>query len=219
MLFRSSIALPIVFNEPRSLQTTNFSDPSLDVNLNCSERGSLKTIGSAIDVRLVGSNATNSPTTTMFVTIKHQTLKYYGISARNAANFNVCLGTLFLDGANTGTQASANKALTYNTLRRTWYGIDAKGNKKLAGLSADADGLYRWWGTVANCSSSFIVKTYDPCSNLKTKSASAVAAELTRVTGTTWTVTDVNTKLNYIDGDVGIFITKPFPWDGKGGVY
>ena len=59
--------------------------------------------------------------------------------------------------------------------------------------------------------------SYDPCITIRTKSASVVAAQMTSVTGDTWTVAKVNTDLNFFDGDVGIFIRKPFPWDGKGG--
>jgi len=201
------------------VQTTNFSSPGLDVDSQCTERGKLKTIGNAIDVRVIGTTSSSKPTTTMFVTIKQKTLQFYGISARNAAAFNVCLGALYLDGSNTGSQGSASSVPSVVPQHRTWNGIDAKGKSKAATLAKDADDLYRWWGTVADCSASFIVRTFDPCSNLKTKSASAVAAELTRVSGTTWTTSQVNTRLNYIDGDIGIFITKPFPWDGKGGVY
>ena len=40
---------------------------------------------------------------------------------------------------------------------------------------------------------------------------------MTSITGDTWTVARVNSDLNFFDGDVGIFVRKPFPWDGKGG--
>jgi hypothetical protein len=202
------------------VETTNFTNAS-DVNTKCAADRTGPTIGNAIDVRVLGIDLTSStkPTTTMFVTLKMKTLKFYGLTARNAASYDVCLGTLLLDGAATGTQTSANKALTYAPFNRTWIGKDKKAKAKAAALSTDADGLYRWWAVVADCSASFINKAYDPCISLKSKSASAVATEMTKVTGTTWTVADVNTKLNYVDGDIGIFISKPFPWDGKGGSY
>ena len=69
----------------------------------------------------------------------------------------------------------------------------------------------------ADCTMKYINKTKDPCIDLKTKSASEAATELTKVTGTTWTVSDVNNKLNFVNGDIGLFIIKPFPWDGKAG--
>jgi hypothetical protein len=188
------------------VQTTNFSDPSLDVDGQCTTvRGKSKTIGNAVDVRLVGAIGTSAPTTTMLMMIKQQTLKFYGISSRNAASFNVCLGAKYLPETGTPT--------------RPWWGIDKQGKAKAATQGLDADLINRYWGVLADCSASFIVSTYDPCVQLKTKSASALAAQMSQVTGTTWTVSDVNTKLNFYDGDVAILQRHPYPWDGKGGSF
>ncbi len=186
------------------ITTTNFSDPALDVDQRCSADRTGATIGSAIDVRVIGAGLTTAkPTTTMVMIIKKETLKFYGLSARNAAAFNVCLGAMSIGDPNTAA----------------WIGKDKAGKQKAAAVANDVDGLKRYWGVVADCSAKFINKTYDPCINLKVKSASKVAAEMTKVTGETWTVARVNSELNYFDSDVAIVINKPFPWDGKGGSY
>lgn len=192
--------------------TTNFSDPTLDVNGQCTAGRTGPTIGSAFDMRIVGNTGTSNPTTTMFTTVKMKTLKALGISARNADAFNVCLGALYLDGPATGTQASATSATK-------WTGKDKKNKASAAVAAADADGLWRQWAVPADCGQKYLNATYDPCVTLKTKSASAAASRLTTLTGETWTVARVNSELKFFDGDIGIFITKPFPWDGKGGSY
>lgn len=185
------------------ITTTNFSDPTLDVNARCTGVRTNSTIGSAIDVRVVGAGlATSKPTSTMVMILPIKTLKFYGLTARNADSYNVCLGAIYLD-SDTAT---------------SWTGRDKKNKALEATQAPDADGIQRWWGVPADCSQKYL-DSKDPCISLKTKSASAVAARMTQVTGETWTVTRVNSELNFFDGDIAIFVTKPFPWDGKGGLY
>jgi hypothetical protein len=185
------------------ITTTNFSNPALDVDNKCTSVRTRASIGSAIDVRVVGAPSDlSSATTTMVMTIPIETLKHYGLTARNADAYNVCIGTLDL-----GTTPSA-----------AWTGKDRKNKAFDAQPSTDADGLQRMWGVPADCGQKYLIPS-DPCISLKSKSASAVATRLTQVTGETWTVARVNNELNYFDGDIAIFITKPFPWDAKGAGY
>jgi len=191
--------------------TTNFANPT-DVNAQCATVRTGPTIGSAIDVRVAGDNLNvQQPTTTMVMIIPIKTLKFYGLTARNADSYNVCLGALFIDGVNTGTKASADS-------KTPWIGRDKKGKALPANRAADADGLWRFWGVPTACGDK-IITTADPCISLKSKSASAVAAQLHTVTGETWTASRVNSELNMFDGDIAIFINKPWPWDSKGGSY
>ena len=108
-----------VFNQV--VQTTNFSDPALDVNGQCVKAAA---IGNAVDERVKGidQNSTTKPTTTMFVNLKMKTLQAYKVQSRNADSFGVCLGALFLDGDATGTKASADKVKTLPL--RPWWGIE-----------------------------------------------------------------------------------------------
>lgn len=187
------------------ITTTNFSDPTLDVNGQCTGVRTNSTIGSAIDVRVVGAGlATSKPTSTMVMVLPIKTLKFYGLTARNADSYNVCLGAINLNGSTSNSDA--------------WIGKDKKNKALAASQGIDADGLNRFWGVPAECGQKYLRAT-DPCISLKTKSASAVAARMTQVTGETWTVARVNSELNYFDGDIAIFVTKPFPWDGKSGLY
>jgi hypothetical protein len=183
------------------VQTTNFSDPALDVNNYCTagRTGKAGSIGNATDVRVIGAGTATSPTTTMLTVVKMNTLKFYGITSRNAAAFNVCLGALNLEG---------------NTTVR-WTGIDKQAKPILSTPGTDADGLPRQWAMVGDCTAKFIDKTKDPCVVLKTKSASALATQMTKTTGTTWTVAMVNSQLNFFDGDIAILQNHPWPWDGK----
>jgi hypothetical protein len=55
---------------------------------------------------------------------------------------------------------------------------------------------------------------------MKTKSASDVLNQLNKMCPTSapcWTSTQVANIFQ--DSDIAIFINKPNPWDGKGGVY
>jgi len=190
------------------ITTTNFSNPALDVDGKCSGVRTQSTIGSAIDVRVVGAAADiRDATTTMVMILPMKTLKFYKLTARNADAYNVCLGTINLNGS------------TSNADR--WTGKDRKNKPVFATQAPDADGINRYWGVPADCGQKYLTTDAipDPCISLKSKSASAVAARMTQVTGEAWTVARVNSELNYFDGDIAIFITKPFPWDGKGGLY
>jgi hypothetical protein len=204
------------------VQTTNFALPT-DVDGQClSQRGKFKTVGVATDMRVIGTTATTKPTSTMVTIIKQKALQFFGVSSRNAGSFDVCLGAMYLDGPSTGTQTSAQGAhltTTSGTISGGWRGKDRKAKQTTALLAADVDGLWRWWSVPADCTASFVRANYDPCIQLKTKSASALAAQLTASTGQTWTVSDVNSKLNYFDGDVAIVQRHPFPWDGKAGSF
>ncbi len=104
--------------------TTNFSDPALDVNAKCAGDRTGATIGSAIDARVIGDLASinsTKPTTTMVMIIPIKTLKFYGLTARNAAAYNVCLGAMRIDGATSGIIP--------------WKSIDKKGKQKASSPS------------------------------------------------------------------------------------
>jgi hypothetical protein len=185
--------------------TTNFSDPVSDVDNRCSSVRTRSTIGSAIDVRVVGAAADiKNATTTMVMVLPMKTLKFYNLTARSADSYNVCLGAINLNGSTSNSDA--------------WIGKDKKNKALAASQGLDADSLNRFWGVPADCGQKYLRPT-DPCISLKTKSAKDVAARMTQVTGETWTIARVNSELNYVNADVAIFITKPFPWDGKGGLY
>ena len=186
------------------ITTTNFSDGA-DVNAQCGGVRTGNTIGNAIDVRVVGSGlSTSKPTSTMVMILPLKTLKFYGLTARNADAYNACLGAINLNGSTNPADA--------------WTGRDRKNKALPASQDLDADGINRYWGVPADCGQKYL-KPSDPCISLKSKSATQVAARMALVTGEAWTVARVNSELNYVDGDIAIFITKPFPWDGKSGLY
>ncbi len=92
------------------------------------------------------------------------------------------------------------------------HGVDGTGDPQ--------DGFYRYWGVPAACGTKGLNSNPllpDPCIALKTKSSTDVLNQINRTAQPKWTAADV-AKI-FTEGDIAIFITKPFPWDSKGGGY
>jgi hypothetical protein len=142
------------------------------------------------DIRVVGSGInTTAPMTTMVIIVPKDVLKAKGITARNASSFNVCLGALWIDSQNTPTP----------------WTVKGGGSAQTRGTG---DPL-RYWGTPADCIPNVVATS--PCIDLRTKQAADVANYLHM------TAAQVATFMK--DSDVAVIVKKPWPWDGKGGLY
>ena len=195
------------------LLTTNFL-PGSTVDGKCqttSPSGTNSTIGTAVELRVTGVGITNpKPSSTMLIILKMKTLQYYGVSSRNASAFNVCLGSFNLSSPTTPSAP--------------WMSVNPKGGLMTAhgvdSTSDPADGFYRYWGVPAACGTKGLNSNPlmpDPCIAMKTKSSTDVLNQINKTAQPKWTAADVS-KI-FTDGDIAIFITKPFPWDSKGGGY
>ncbi len=110
------------------LLTTNFL-PASSVDGQCkttSPSGTNSTIGTAVELRLTGVGITNpKPSSTMLIILPMKTLQYYSVASRNAAAFNVCLGsfnlslptTPFMPWMSVESQGGAHAST-----RGRWYG-------------------------------------------------------------------------------------------------
>ena len=157
-----------------------------------------RTIGEATDVRVngLGVGAT-APDTTMVMVMPKDTLKAFGITSRGTSSFNVCLGALNIS-------AVADPITPWQQ----------KNMKKGALLKPAVFGAEdRYWGIPADCTDARVDRTYDPCILLRTKQVADVATALgmTRAAAVA--------QFGISDADLVIIIEKPFPWDGKGGIY
>jgi hypothetical protein len=141
----------------------------------------------------------------MLIVIPKDTLKASGVLSRGTPSFNVCVGLIYLPDPNPSNPA-------VNAGRR-WTGTNAAGTGTVLAtpLFDSVAGLYRFWGTPANCTPAGVSSTNsgnDPCISLRTKKKSDVLSALGA---------DAAAQMN--DSDLGIIVNKPYPWDGKGGVY
>jgi hypothetical protein len=149
------------------------------------------TDGSDLRVQGVGLGTT-TPTTYMLLVIPKETIKKAGITSRNAASFNVCLGALWIDpdpGHSIVKWKTKSGALANNV---------------------DPNDPNRYWGVPGDCGAATLTAT-DPCIVLRTKQAADVKAYLGLST------TQINDLMK--DSDLAIIIKKPFPWDGRGGAF
>ena len=119
------------------IQTTNFSDPALDVNNQCVKSAA---IGNAVDERVKGidQNSPTKPTTTHVRQPQDQDpAVLQGPVRRNADSYSVCLGALFLDG----DERPAQEASAVGARRR---GRRRRMGKKKAAVVAGADADHMW---------------------------------------------------------------------------
>ena len=138
-----------------------------------------------------GGIVTTAPDTDMLLILPKDTLKEFKITSRGTSSFKVCLGALWI-GAGSPTAWTAD------------------GGKKGPGVASvlKADG--RYWGSPADCGSSYLSPT-DPCIALRTKQT----VDIQNYFG--MTAAEVGAIMR--DADLAIVIHKAFPWDGKGGIY
>ena len=165
----------------------------------CGNTGSRKTIGDAVDMSITGLGAAGTaPSTTMVLIMPKDTIKAYGVTARSATSFDVCLGALRF------TSGSGWKAKNPST---------QKGAPPLITTIVGAEG--RYWGTPADCGTAGLAPE-DPCIGLKTKQAATAKAYL--VSHGVMTATEFD-ALGFKDSDLILIVEKKSPWDAKGGGY
>jgi hypothetical protein len=195
----SSLTISSVTTTTNVLFSTQFVDGTQTNQAVCGNTGSSKTIGQATDMVISGVGAADAaPDTTMVLLMPKDTIKAYGVTARSATSFNVCLGaTRLTPGA--GWQA---KVMT---------------GKKPSGLfttSAGAEG--RYWGAPADCGTAGLHPD-DPCIGLRTKQVATARAYLVTQKHV---MTDAEfNQLGMKDADLMVIVEKTSPWDGKGGLY
>jgi len=149
-------------------------------------------IGMGTEAKLEGTGLTTTqPETTMLLLIPKKSLLAFGVSARSADSFQVCLGANRLD---TGTDPWTAKDPTTGAL-----------------VPAVRDGD-TFWGTAANCSA-FSPTAVDPCAALKTKNVGDVQAYFTSI-GDSDTAALIPTVM--ANSDLAVIIRQRFPWDQKG---
>jgi hypothetical protein len=148
--------------------------------------------GELTEVRVQGGGVTESePAFQVAMIVPKTTLQALDLTSRSADSFNMCLGATRLDGGSGG-----------------WRGRTTIGGEIVTLTDPDNDGVY--WGFVADCSTPNLGAS--PCVSLKTKNAGQLQAELL--------MTKAEFKaLGFASSDLAVVIRKPFPWDGKGGLY
>ncbi len=167
-------------------------------------------VGQEGNLQVFGSPPADMQTTQVMIFHKAY-LQSIGYASRNAAQFNVCLGAIYLPNptATVLTNTGGNSG--------PWYGKDASGNEQPAQFARDYTGTGRWWATVADCSASYIRAGYDPCVGLKTKNGSQLRSYLNSLN---WTNGAINSVMQFMgSGDLAIVVAKPYPWDGRGAFY
>jgi hypothetical protein len=124
--------------------------------------------------------------------IPKTSLQNLGLTSRAADTYNMCLGATRLDGGTSG-----------------WKGRTAVGGPIVTLTDPDNDGIY--WGFPAECGNADL-REDDPCLSLKTKNAGQLQAELGLSKAEFKT-------LGFASSDLAVVLRKPFPWDGKSGLY
>jgi hypothetical protein len=181
-----------------SLSGTTFSNVVLTTsfigaasNVGCANP--TQAFGELSEVRVQGTGVTSSaPSFKLAMIIPKTTLQALNLTSRAADTYNMCLGATRLD-----TEVGGWKGRTV-----VGGGIDIL-------TDPDGDGVY--WGFVAECGNAALRPT-DPCVSLKTKNAGQVQAELGM------SKNDFK-ELGFASSDLAVIINKPFPWDGKSGLY
>jgi hypothetical protein len=153
--------------------------------------GSAAAFGQLTETRVQGSGiAASEPDFKFAMIVPKATLQNLGLTSRAADTYNVCLGVTRLDGGTTG-----------------WTGRETLDGPLVTITDPDHDGVY--WGFVADCGT---VDAGSPCVSLKTKNAGQVQAELG--------LSKSEMKaLGFVSSDLAVVINKPYPWDGKGGLF
>ena len=161
--------------------------------------GNNKTIGQATDLRATGQGVGGTtPSTIMVMVMPKNTLKFYGVTARSATSFDICLGALKIDPTSPITKWKAKNP--------------KKSGLVDSALGSDTEG--RQWGVPANCGTAGL-SAVDPCIGLRTKQTSELR---TYLAGQGWTTAEIN-AIGMADADVAFVIRKGSPWDAKGGAY
>jgi hypothetical protein len=195
----ATLSIASVTDPTNVLFSTQFVPGTQTNQAACGNTGSNKTIGDAVDMSITGPGAANTaPSTTMVLIMPKDTIKAYGVTARSANSFNVCLGALRL------TSGSGWKAKNPSS---------KKGVPPLVTTVAGAEG--RYWGTPVDCGTAGL-SSDDPCIGLKTKQAATAKAYL--VSHGVMTASEFD-SLGYRDADLMIIVEKKSPWDAKGGSY
>jgi len=148
-------------------------------------------IGMGTEAKLEGTGVgSTAPTTTMLLLIPKKSLLAFGVSARSAASFQVCLGADRLDG-----------------------GTDPWIAKNAAGVLVPAvlDGT-TYWGNAADCSA-FTAGSSNPCAALNTKNVGDVQAYFTSI-GDTATAASIPSLMG--NSDLAVIVRQSYPWDQKG---
>lgn len=149
--------------------------------------------GQLSEVRVQGTGVEAAePDFQLAMIIPKATLQNLGLTSRAADSYNMCLGATRLDGGVGG-----------------WKGRTAIDGPIDILTDPDNDGVY--WGFVAECGSTELRDT-DPCISLKTKNAGQLQAEL-------GLSKSAFKQLGFVSSDLAVVIRKPFPWDGKSGLY
>jgi hypothetical protein len=181
-----------------SLSGTTFSNVVLTTsflgaasNVECANP--TQAFGELSEVRVQGTGVTSSaPSFKLAMIIPKTTLQALNLTSRAADTYNMCLGATRLDGETGG-----------------WMGRQTIGGPLVPLTDPDNDGVY--WGFVADCGTAGL-DADSPCVSLKTKNAGQVQAEL-----------GMNKnefkELGFASSDLAVIINKPFPWDGKSGLY
>ena len=169
--------------------TTSFIGAASDVE--CANPTSA--FGELTEVRVQGTGVQSAePDFQIAMIIPKTTLQNLGLSSRAVDTYDMCLGATRLDGGTGG-----------------WTGRETIDGPLVTLTDPDNDGVY--WGFVAECGIVGL-DSDDPCVSLKTKNAGQLQAELGM------TKAEFKT-LGFASSDLAIVNTKPFPWDGKGGLY
>jgi len=149
--------------------------------------------GQLSEVRVQGTGVQDAePDFKLAMIMPKATLQNLGLTSRAADTYNMCLGATRLDGGTGG-----------------WKGRTVIGGSVVTLTDPDNDGVF--WGFVAECGNAELGDT-DPCVSLKTKNAGQLQAELGL------SKSDFK-QLGFVSSDLAVVIRKPFPWDGKSGLY
>ena len=200
-------------NAPTVYLTLGLNNTAADLglgiyNTDCGVPTGAQLVGQEGNLQVFGNAPTDMQTTQVMIFHKAY-LQSIGYASRNAAQFNVCLGAIYLPNpaATMLTNTGGNSG--------PWYGKDASGNEQPAQYAVDYTGTGRWWATAADCSASFIRARYDPCVGLKTKNGNQLRSYLSSLN-----FSDINSVMKFMgSGDLAIVVTKPYPWDGRGAFY
>ena len=181
-------------------------------NADCGVPTGAQLVGQEGNLQVFGNAPTDMQTTQVMIFHKAY-LQSIGYASRNAAQFNVCLGAIYLP--NPSATASGNLTYAGAAYSGTWYGKEASGNQQPAQFATDYTGTGRWWATAADCSATFIRPGYDPCVGLKTKNGSQLRSYLTSLN-----FSDVTNVMKFMgSGDLAIVVVKSYPWDSRGAYY
>jgi hypothetical protein len=169
--------------------TTSFIGAASDVE--CANPADA--FGELSEVRVQGTGVQSAqPDFQLAMIIPKTSLQNLGLTSRAADTYNMCLGATRLDGGTSG-----------------WKGRTAVGGPIVTLTDPDNDGIY--WGFPAECGNADL-REDDPCLSLKTKNAGQLQAELGLSKAEFKT-------LGFASSDLAVVLRKPFPWDGKSGLY